>query len=89
MAESKSVADFEGAWIDPPFASGLVERCQRYWNTPISELPDLMVATYINQKLALEQMQVEARRRIDSAQFDGSEFYDGQLADALRQSECI
>jgi hypothetical protein len=73
MADGRSVADFEGEWKDPGFPSGLIERCRKHWNTPISELPDLLVATYLSQGFATEPMKQEARRRIESSQSDGSE----------------
>jgi hypothetical protein len=83
VSDHHSVADLEGEWKDPGFPSGLVERCRQHWNTPITELPDLMVATFLGQGFAVEPMKLEARRRLDSAQPDGSELYDGQLAEAL------
>jgi hypothetical protein len=46
-----------------------------------------MVATYLNQKFALEQMKLEAKRRLDGGFDDDSEICDGQLAEALTRSE--
>jgi len=86
MAETRCVADFEGEWSQPDFESGLIERCRRYWATPIDELPDVMIATYLNQEFALAPMQNEARRRLDIGLCDDSELYEGQLRDALERS---
>jgi hypothetical protein len=86
MAESRCVADFEGQWSQPDFESGLIDRCRRYWTTPIKDLPDVMLATYINQKFALVPMQKEAQRRIDKGLRDDSELYEGQLHDSLVSS---
>lgn len=85
--ETRSVADIVGRWRDPDFESNLIERCKRVWSTPIGELPDLMIATYLNQKLATEQMQLEAKRRLDGRLRDDSELFDGQLAESLARSE--
>ena len=86
MAETRCVADFEGDWSQPDYESGLIERCRRYWTTPIHELPDVMIATYMNQKFALPPMQNEAQRRLDNGLCDDSELYEGQLRDALERS---
>jgi hypothetical protein len=84
----KSVADIEGPWEDPPdgFTSGLIERCKRYWNTPANQLPNLMVATYLNQKFATQFMIEEAKRRLLAGFSDDTELYEGQLDEALKQA---
>jgi hypothetical protein len=87
MVDKRSVADFEGPLQKPDFVSGLIERCEKYWTTPLAELPDVMVATYINQKFALIPMQSEAQRRLDLNLSDDSELYEGQLRDALQRSQ--
>ena len=83
---TKSVADIEGPWVDSSFKSGLIERCKRFWTVPLNELPDLMVATYLNQRIATSFMIEEARRRLASGRFDDSKLYDGQLEEALKQA---
>lgn len=40
-----SAADIEGAWVDPGYRTGLIERCKENWNVPFSKLSDLMLAT--------------------------------------------
>jgi len=87
MTETRSLSDIVGPWIEPKFESGLIQRCKRYWTTPINDLPDLMVATYINQKFALEQMKTEARRRLEAGVRDDTELFEGQLAESLAKSE--
>lgn len=79
----QSVADIVGPWADSNFPSGLIERCKRFWTTPVEQLPDLMVATYLNQDIARPLMIAEAHRRLTSASSDGSELHDGQLREAL------
>jgi transcriptional accessory protein Tex/SPT6 len=81
-----SVADIEGPWIDPEASSGLIERCKRYWNVPVIQLPDVMVATYLRQKIASQLMIGEAERRFASGHTDKSELYDGELAEALKSA---
>jgi hypothetical protein len=82
--KSKSVADVEGAWVDPDFDSGLIQRCRQYWNVPVTELPNEMLATYLCQRIALKLIVPEARKRVESGSDDGSELYQGELAEALR-----
>src|ERR1041384_6735679 len=79
-----SVGDIEGPWVDPEFNSGLIEQCKRYWSTPIGELPDLMIATYLTQDFAAQQVAAEAQKRANAGTSDGSVLYEGQLSEALR-----
>jgi hypothetical protein len=79
----QSVSDVEGPWVNPNFDSGLIERCKRYWCVPIADLPNEMLATYVRQRIALRLVVPEARRRLNAEFDDGSEIYDGELADAL------
>ena len=79
----KSVGDIEGPWQDPNFPSGLIKRCEKYWTVPLDQLPDVMVATYLNQQIAVAQMIEEAQRRVDQGKYDDTELYEGQLADTL------
>jgi hypothetical protein len=80
----KSVADVEGAWVDSDFDSGLTERCKRYWSIPVTELSNEMLATYLRQRIAVHLIMPEARKRLDAGIDDGSEMYQGELAEALR-----
>jgi hypothetical protein len=84
--EPKSVADVEGAWVDSDFDSGLIERCKRYWNIPATELSNEMLATYLRQRIAVQLIVPEAQRRLDAGIDDGSEMYQGELAEALRRA---
>jgi hypothetical protein len=42
-----------------------------------------MVATFLNQRIAVPQMLSEARRRLDSEPRDDTEYFDDQLAEAV------
>lgn len=66
------------------FESGLIERCQRGWNTPVAELSNEQLATYLRQKIALSLVVPEARARTAARVADGTELYDGELENALK-----
>lgn len=63
--------------------TGLVERCKQHWFVPVNQLPDKMVATYLRQNIATALMIDEASRRLAAGIADGSELYEGEMADAL------
>lgn len=81
------VSDVEGAWVDANWESSLISRCKECWDTPITELPDVMIATYLRQGIAVQLLVEEARRRIESGSRDDSELFEGQLAEALERSQ--
>lgn len=84
--EQRTVADVEGPWVDPNFDSGLIQRCKRGWNTPISELTNELLATYLRQKMALSLVVPEARKRVAAKFSDGTELYDEELENALKSA---
>ena len=84
--ETRSIADIEGPWADPDFESGLINRCRRNWNTPVSELSNKVLATFLRQRFGLEIAIPDAHRRITSGYDDDSELYEGELAAALRDA---
>ena len=59
--------------------SGLAQRSGDYWEVPLCHLPDLMVATFLNQKIVESQMCDEADFRLKSKERDDTEYFDGQL----------
>ncbi|HKQ49542.1 MAG TPA: hypothetical protein VJZ71_15830 [Phycisphaerae bacterium] len=79
-----TVADVEGPWVDPGFESGLIERCKRGWNTPVAELPNYLLATYLRQKIALSLVVPEAQKRVAAKFVDGTEIDDEELENALK-----
>ena len=81
-----TVADVEGPWVDPNFDSGLIERCKRGWNTPVAELTNELLATYLRQNIALSLVVPEARKRVAAGYVDDTELYDEELANALRST---
>jgi hypothetical protein len=42
-----------------------------------------MVATFLNQRIAVTQMLAEARRRLDTEPREDTEYFDGQLIEAV------
>ena len=84
--EPATVADVEGPWVDPDFESGLIERCRRGWNTPVAELTNELLATYLRQKFALSLVVPEARKRLAAKFVDDTELYDEDLEDALKSA---
>lgn len=84
--EPATVADVEGPWVEPDYKSGLIDRCRRGWNTPVAELTNELLATYLRQKIALSLVVPEARRRLSEKFTDDSELYDDELASALKSA---
>lgn len=82
---TRCAGDIEGPWVAPSWDSGLIERCRKYWYVPVNELPDVMVATYLNQDIARPLMIEEARKRMAGGKRDGSELYDGQLKESVER----
>ena len=81
-----TVADVEGPWADPKWESELIERCKRGWDTPIEELTNELLATYLRQKIALLLVVPEARKRVAAKFVDDTELYDDELANALQSA---
>jgi len=81
--KSRSAADVEGPWVDPGIETGLIDRCRRHWNTPIDELSNGMLATFLRQKIAIRLVIPEATKRLQSGVVDGTELYDDELREAL------
>ncbi|MCP4375337.1 MAG: hypothetical protein GY794_04070 [bacterium] len=83
---TKSAQDIEGLWKNPDFESGLIQHCRKAWKTPIDELSDEMLATFLRQKIALDPVIEEAQRRVESQNYDDSEMYDGELEKNLKEA---
>lgn len=79
--------DVEGPWHDSDFESGLIDRCHKYWTTPVTELPNNILATYLRQKIALSLMIPEAEKRIAAGFTDKTELYEIELAKAVQIAE--
>jgi hypothetical protein len=82
--EVKSVADLLGPWEEVNFESGLIDRCRRAWNKPFRDLTNEELATLLRQRIAPEYLLVEANHRLERNVDDGTEMFDGELAEVVR-----
>jgi hypothetical protein len=79
----QSLEQIEGVWPEPEFKSGLVLRCHASRKKPIDELTDLELATLLNQSIGVEHILPEAVRRLTRNEPDDTEYFDGQLKEAV------
>jgi hypothetical protein len=82
----RSVAAIYGPWVETDWESGLVARVRRWWDTPIPDLPDAALALFLRQDIGIADVLSEANMRLARGQPDGSEMYDGELAEAVRNT---
>jgi hypothetical protein len=82
----KSARDIEGPWKDPDFDTGLIQRCGEAWETPIDQLSDEKLATFLRQEIAFDPVIEEAHRRVECQNYDDSEMYDGELEKDLKEA---
>lgn len=80
--KSKSVSSIVGPWQRNE-STGLMQRCRDNWEMSLSELSDLMVATFLNQQIAVVEMLEEAESRLKRTERDDTEYFEGQLLEAL------
>ncbi|MHC4121486.1 MAG: contact-dependent growth inhibition system immunity protein [Planctomycetota bacterium] len=81
----RSLEEIEGVWDEPEFRSGLVLRCHAARKKPIDQLSDLELATLLNQDVGVRHILPEAIRRTESDKPDGTELFEGQLAQAIQK----
>ena len=81
----QSLEQIEGAWPKPEFGSGLVLRCHEARNKPIDQLSDLELATLLNQDIGVVHILPEAVRRLSRNQPDDTEYFEGQLREAVEK----
>jgi hypothetical protein len=80
----QSVADIMGPWSDSDFDSSLIERCKRFWDVPVGNIPNEILSTFLRQRIALDLIVPEAERRIKAGIHDNSELFEGELIEALK-----
>ena len=83
----KSVADIMGPWLETNWQSGLIERCREYWNVPIAELSNEVLATFLRQDIAMDCVLEEAVRRLNAGFDDDSELFEGELAESVQYAQ--
>lgn len=86
MNREISVEKIVGRWSGPA-DTGLMLRCKEAWATPLRELSDLMVATFLNQKIAAPNILAEAEYRLANTDRDDSELFDEQLQEAVARAK--
>lgn len=84
--KSKSVSTIVGPWQGDA-STGIMQRCRDNWEMSLSELSDLMVATFLNQQIAVVEMLEEAESRMKRAERDDTEYFEGQLLEALTEAK--
>lgn len=84
MTSNLTVSNLLGPWNGDDH-TGLMQRCREAWDTPLESLNDLMVATFLNQNIAPKHLLIEARRRMEEQERDGTEYFDGQLLEAIER----
>lgn len=82
---TRSVADILGPWVESDWKSGLVERCRKYWQVPIDRLPNEMLAAFLRQRIATDDVLTEALLRLRTGFNDDSGLYEGELAAAVNE----
>src|SRR4029077_14606962 len=79
----QSLEQLEGVWPEPESPTGLMLRCHAARKKPINQLSDLELATLLNQDIGVSHILPEAARRVAQNHPDDTEYFDGQLKEAL------
>lgn len=82
--DNLTLSNLLSAW-DGDDHTGLMQRCREAWDTPLESLNDLMVATFLNQNIVTKHLLIEAQRRLKEQERDGTEYFDGQLLEAIER----
>ena len=85
-ADSTSVADLLGPWVDPDWDSGLINRCRKAWSKPLRDLSNEELATLLRQGIAVEHILPVAKKRVEDNVDDDTEMYDGELEAAIKHA---
>jgi hypothetical protein len=86
MNREISVEKIVGRWTGST-DTGLMQRCREAWHMPLKELSDLMVATLLNQKIAVPRILIEAEYRLANTDRDDSELFENQLQEAVTRAK--
>jgi hypothetical protein len=81
----QSLEQIEGAWPEPEWQSGLVLLCHEARKKPIDQLSDVELATLLNQDIGVKHILPEAVRRLSRNQPDETEYFEGQLKEAVER----
>jgi len=82
-----SLADIIGPWKDDDdgWESGLISRCKKAWNKQLCELTREEMATFLRQKLAVNEILPLAREAIQNLPEDGTELFEGELKEIIEK----
>lgn len=83
LSAMESLEQLEGAWPELEAPTGLVLRCHTARKKPIDSLSDLELATLLNQGIGVRHILPEAIRRFAQGRPDDTEYFDGQLREAV------
>jgi hypothetical protein len=79
----QSLEQLEGTWPEAESPTGLILRCHAARKKPIDQLSFLELATLLNQDIGVKHILHEAVRRLAQTRPDDTEYYDGQLQEAV------
>ncbi len=84
--ELRSVESVNGPWVDPKFESSLIDRCRSNWSVPVGQLSNYALATFVRQRIALQLVVPEAKRRLEAGFTDDTELYPEELQVAVSEA---
>jgi hypothetical protein len=82
-ADTSSLSDLVGPWIDSDWNTGLIERCKNAWSKPLRNLSREELATLLRQRIAVEHLLPIAKKRLEDGVDDDTETFEGELAEAI------
>jgi len=82
-ADTASLSDLLGPWIDSDRNTGLIERCKNAWSKPLRDLSREELATLLRQRIAVEHLLPIAKKRLEDGIDDDTEMFDGELQEAV------
>ena len=83
----RTIAQIVGPWKDPGIETGLIRRCHEAWSKPIESLTNEELATFLRQKIAIDQLMPIAKKRVADHVQDGPEMYDEELSNAIAHAD--
>jgi hypothetical protein len=82
-ADTTSLAELLGPWVDSDWNSGLIERCKNAWSKPLRGLSRAELATLLRQRIAVEHLLPTAKKSLEDGVDDDTEMYEGELERAI------
>ncbi len=82
-ANTSSLSDLIGPWVDSDWNTGLIERCKNAWSKPLRDLSREELATLLRQRIAVKHLLPIARKSLEDGIDDDTEMFDGELQEAI------